>query len=129
DEIGMERRRVPGVVRPTERGLVERPVGVPTVAQRRAVDPVLEVRRRLERGLAAEVARLMLAAVGAAEVDELVLRRLPAQLAEPQVRLERAGEDAVGLAEGAGERSVADRHRRRGVLVDALIGEEEVELV
>ena len=128
DEVRVERRLVPRVGLPAQRGLVQRLVAVPGVAQRRAVDPVLEVGGRLERRHAAEVARLVLAAVVAADVDDLVLRRLPAQLAERQVRLERAGEGAGVLAELTGEGRV-DADRRRGLLVVAFIGKEEVELV
>src|SRR5437016_9774944 len=133
DEVGIERRRIPVVLLPAQRRLVQGGVVVPLMAERRAVDPVLDVVGRLEgdRRVVAgpEVARLVLVTVVAAEIDELILRRLPAQLAKREVRLERAGEDADVLAEAAREGRIANRDRRRRVLVVSFIGEEVVELV
>src|SRR5262249_22529226 len=85
DQVGIERPRVPGVLLPAQRRLVERCAAAPLVAQGRAVDPVLEIGGGLERRGVAEVSRLVLLAIRAAPVDQLVRRRLPAQLGESQV--------------------------------------------
>ncbi len=71
----------------------------------------------------------MLAPVVDAEVQEHVLRRLPAQFSESESGAERARENAGVLAELIGEILISERHRRRCVLLIAFIRHEEVQFV
>src|SRR5438067_11471371 len=68
----------------------------------------------------------MLAAVVGAEVDDLILQHLPAQLSEQQRLFERTRESAGA---GDGRRRRRKVHDRRRVLVVSFIRAEEVEFV
>ena len=71
----------------------------------------------------------MLLAVIRAEVDDLVLGRLPAQFAEEEIGAERARKNADELSELIAERRIAEGDAGRGVLLVAFERTEEIQLV
>ena len=135
DEAWIERRRIPAVFLKRHSRFVQRVGTVPEIANCSAIHPIFQIGCRLERRAAAEVARLVLAAIVDAAIDGIVGCELPAQLAESQVGFEWAGKDAGKLA----ERYIADARLicilsrngdwRRRVLIIAFISDEKVEMV
>ena len=68
----------------------------------------------------------MLAAVGAGDVDDLTLVGLPTDFPEREIRLEGAGKRTAALRRTGRVQGIYDG---RGVLVDAFIGNEKIELI
>ena len=93
------------------------------------VDPVVDPRSRLRRRRAAEVADVELLAIRAAEIDELVHQRLPAQLGEAEVGAERSGKVAEVRGKLVCKIGVADVDRFRGVFLIAFIREEVMDAI
>src|SRR5436190_12684589 len=97
--------------------------------QRGAVNGIANGVRRFEGGLVAEVANFLLFAIRTAEVDDLILQRLPAQFAESECRAERAGEHADVLGETARKCRIAKGHGTGGMLLILFIRGEIMQLV
>jgi hypothetical protein len=94
DDARDDRARVPLVVLVADRRLVQELVGEPGVLALRVPDAVDDVGAGLERPLLADVLDLVLVPVEAGEVDDVARGRLPVDLPEREVLLERRREVA-----------------------------------